>query len=577
MAGEKSNGRETTAEKTWQRDALPRGTLLQGYRVDQIIGRGGFGITYRVVDALDQVFAVKECFPRQFVCRDGLLVQPVGSDDEGPFQDCLTRFLREAKALVRLTANSTASEGIVRVVTLFESNKTAYLVMEHLSGQTLLELINAHPGGIPADRLGPLMDGMLGALSTVHAAGLLHRDIKPANVFLRAGGGPTLIDFGAARAVRGGQTTTFTQIFSESYAPIEQILGEPQDPSADLYALGATFYRAIGGTLVDAVTRHKSVLASTPDPLPPAGEIGRGRYPAELLTAIDACLRPKAEQRPQSVAALRAMILPPEGTTMLAPATSHETMTTVLAPPPPSVPGPSRPVPDRQAADRPTSYAPPRTKSRPGRTAAASGRPRRRIGPAAIVAAMVMLLLTSVGAGAWYVHHRQVQREEQRAAGEAARVQAETERRVLEEEAARQADLQRQQADALQRQQAAEAEAAAQQQQQRLKAETETQQRLKAEAESEAAARKARARAEAARSHAESPRVVRSSSTTSGSTVPFGSGVMPQIIEMATPKGGGNTLAGPGGGARCHLLAEKLSLGAALNAEDRLYQRTHCP
>src|SRR5271156_4988420 len=91
---------ETSAQNArWPRDALPPGTVLFGYKLDGILGRGGFGITYRAVDRIDQIFAIKECYPNQFVVRQGVDVLPRDEDDEEMFNRCLDRFTKEARAL----------------------------------------------------------------------------------------------------------------------------------------------------------------------------------------------------------------------------------------------------------------------------------------------------------------------------------------------------------------------------------------------------------------------------------------------------------------------------------------------
>jgi TonB family protein len=292
----------------WERDALPRGTMLHGYRIDAIIGRGGFGITYRASDAIDQVFAVKEYLPRQFAMRDGSDVVPTGTSVREGYQDCLGRFVKEARALLRLSGIGAAGEGVVKVATLFEANGTAYIVMEYLAGQPLEALIKAHPQGLPEAELRPLMLQLLRAVGCVHEAGILHRDIKPANILLREDGRPVLIDFGATRGISQGETATYTQIFSEGYAPIEQFAGAEQGPFSDIYALGSTLYRAVGGKTVDSFTRHQALLKGRPDPQPPAVEIGAGRYDHRLLLLIDRAMRVAPEERPQSVAELQALL-----------------------------------------------------------------------------------------------------------------------------------------------------------------------------------------------------------------------------------------------------------------------------
>ena len=292
----------------WERDALPRGTMLHGYRIDAIIGRGGFGITYRASDAIDQVFAVKEYLPRQFAMRDGSDVVPTGTSVREGYQDCLGRFVKEARALLRLSSIGAAGEGVVKVATLFEANGTAYIVMEYLAGQPLEALIKAHPQGLPEAELRPLMLHLMRAVGCVHEAGILHRDIKPANILLREDGRPVLIDFGATRGISQGETATYTQIFSEGYAPIEQFAGAEQGPFSDIYALGSTLYRAVGGKTVDSFTRHQALLKGRPDPQPPAVEIGAGRYDPLLLLMIDRAMRVAPEERPQSIAELQALL-----------------------------------------------------------------------------------------------------------------------------------------------------------------------------------------------------------------------------------------------------------------------------
>ncbi len=320
----------------WPRDALPKGTELHGFRLEAMLGRGGFGITYRAVDAIDQNFAIKECFPRQFATRQDSIVYPADATEAAAFADCIERFTKEAKTLRHLSEIGTAGNGVVKVVTFFAANGTGYLVMEYLSGQNLDDAIRAAPQGLPAEQVAFMLPRLLHAVGCVHDAGLLHRDIKPANILLRADGTPVLIDFGAVRGVPGqGQTVTFTQIYSEGYAPIEQMVQGKQGTFSDLYALGATFYRAIGGRIVDSFTRHQAILRGKPDPQVPAMQIGSGRYPANLLAAIDAALTIDPHDRPQTVRDVMQLL---GETAAVMPAPAAEP----VLPPPRQAAGPSR-------------------------------------------------------------------------------------------------------------------------------------------------------------------------------------------------------------------------------------------
>jgi serine/threonine protein kinase len=299
--------------KTWPRDALPRGTMLHGYRIVEILGRGGFGITYKAIDGIDQTFALKEYFPRQFAVRQDEQVLPSDDAAREMFTECLDRFTREARALTLFSGQHGGAEGVVRVMTYFEANGTAYIVMEYLEGETFDRVIAAHPEGLSESELKQILRILLPALERVHANGLLHRDIKPANIFLRDGGHPVLLDFGAARTTSTGQTEAYTSIFTETYAPIEQIEGRKQGPYSDIYALGVTCYKAMAGRTAEStgtmsLTRQAALLRLQPDPLRPATELGAGRYSQRFLQGIDAALRVAPEERPQDVSAFSQAI-----------------------------------------------------------------------------------------------------------------------------------------------------------------------------------------------------------------------------------------------------------------------------
>ncbi|MGC1407949.1 MAG: leucine-rich repeat domain-containing protein [Acetobacteraceae bacterium] len=289
------------------RDALAAGTVLNGYQILGVLGRGGFGITYRASDLLDQSFAIKEFFPRQFAMRSGHDVVVTSESEEAIFVDCRKRFLTEARLLSTLGRNG-GTAGVVQVATFFEANNTAYSVMELLAGETLDDVLGAGVSMSP-QVLSAMLRGILTPLARVHAAGFLHRDIKPSNILIRPDGQPVLIDFGSARDMRPTANTTYTQVYSGHYAPIEQMIhGAPQGPYSDIYSVGGVAYRAIGGKLIDARARQQATLSRARDPLVPAADIGRDRYPASLLLAIDRALAVAANERPQRVEEMLALL-----------------------------------------------------------------------------------------------------------------------------------------------------------------------------------------------------------------------------------------------------------------------------
>ena len=346
----------TTASASWPRFALPRGTAVNGYTIERVLGSGGFGVTYLARDDLGQSFAIKEYFPREFATREDSTVTAASDEHQSLFDDCLTRFRREAQALVRLGRPSAGSDGIVRAVTYFTAKGTGFLVMEYIEGTTVADVLRQNPNGLPAERVTSLLSQLLSGVDLVHQAGLLHRDIKPGNIIMRDDGRVVLIDFGSSREAATGLTRTYTQIYSTGFAPLEQMVGLPQGPFSDIYAIGAVCYHAIGGKMVDAVARHLAQSSGQPDPQLPAEQIGARRYPTPLLKAIDAALTINPTQRPQNVAAVLAILgqADPAGDTMVAapstrapvPPTQPPTSPPLTTPPaPPTASVPSAPPP----------------------------------------------------------------------------------------------------------------------------------------------------------------------------------------------------------------------------------------
>jgi serine/threonine protein kinase len=280
--------------------ALPVGTRLGDYRLDALIGHGGFGITYRAFDTqLAKFVAIKEYMPVEFATRraDGQ-VAPRGSRFADDFAWGRERFLDEARALARFR-----HVHIVPVLRYFEANGTAYTVMEFEDGPSVAQLLRQPGRRLQPDEIRRLAEGMLSGLGAVHAQGFLHRDIKPSNVIVRRDGVPILIDFGAARQAMGGRTRTLTSILTPQYAPIEQYaMDGKQGPWTDIYATAAVLHHTISGSAPpEAVSRISA------DPYRPLAATHADRFDPSMLSAIDRGLAFAPEQRPQSIAEWRTL------------------------------------------------------------------------------------------------------------------------------------------------------------------------------------------------------------------------------------------------------------------------------
>ncbi|MBS0540514.1 MAG: serine/threonine protein kinase, partial [Proteobacteria bacterium] len=220
--------------------ALPLGTRIGDYRLDAVIGHGGFGITYRAFDSqLAKIVAIKEYLPIEFAVRraDGEVV-PRGARYAEDFAWGRERFLDEARALARFR-----HPHIVPVLRFLEANGTAYTVMEFEDGQSVAQWLKQDGRRLSPPDVLRLAAGLLNGLAAVHAQGFLHRDIKPSNVIVRRDGVPILIDFGAARQAMGGRTRTLTSVLTPQYAPIEQYaMDGKQGPWSDIYSAAAVLH-----------------------------------------------------------------------------------------------------------------------------------------------------------------------------------------------------------------------------------------------------------------------------------------------------------------------------------------------
>ncbi|MEO5363051.1 MAG: bifunctional serine/threonine-protein kinase/formylglycine-generating enzyme family protein [Magnetococcus sp. DMHC-8] len=290
-------------------DALPPGTRLLWFEIVQVLGKGGFGITYLGRDTNQgQLVAIKEYLPSAYARRGSRNeVSPNSPADAGTFDWGLDRFLKEAQILAQFQHPC-----IVRVISFFRSGNTAYMVMEYVEGEGLDSLLRRDKT-LDEATLKKMLPLLLDGLEILHKADYIHRDIKPPNIFIRQTNGmPVLLDFGSARQSVAGRGEQMTALLSMGYSPFEQYdsTGSRQGPWSDIYALGGVLYRAITGQKpLEASIRASARLRQAPDPLPAAEEMGRGHYSPDFLRAIDLALRVVAAERPQSVQAWRPLLL----------------------------------------------------------------------------------------------------------------------------------------------------------------------------------------------------------------------------------------------------------------------------
>ena len=290
------------------RTALPTGAEIHWYKIESILGQGGFGITYLARDNnLNQQVAIKEYFPAQLATRlPDSSVSSTTSRLGETYRWGLDGFIREAKTLFPIR-----HPNIVQVHSVFKENNTAYMVMDYHEGHTFGDELAGGPAP-DEDALLAMALPLVNGLDALHEHKVIHRDIKPANI-IQAGHGPVLIDFGSARHAFGYETHTLTCLVSPGFAPFEQYSGgsksQQQGAWSDIYALAATLYTAITGEMpVDAATRVSAIIGGEADPLQSVVESAEGRYSTHFLEAIDRALEFHPHDRPTTAAEWGAML-----------------------------------------------------------------------------------------------------------------------------------------------------------------------------------------------------------------------------------------------------------------------------
>mgnify|MGYP000757624614 FL=1 len=281
--------------------------LKERYKIEEVIGAGGFGITYRAWDPLLQSYvAIKEYYPSGIATRSAdssKVCVPVGQEQR-EYHRGRIRFLKEAQDVARFQSEP----NIVSIYDYLEENDTAYMVMEYLHGCTLKQYIREHGGRLDTDHILHICLSVLDALAVVHKAGMIHRDISPENIFICEDLTVKLIDFGAAKQVYLDGEQTMSVVLKPGYASPEQYAKkDKQGPWTDIYALGATLYFAATGEKPE-----ESFGRVLEDTIKPVCEVNP-EIPRAMSQVIMRAMSVKIEDRYQTVEAMREALLAGEG------------------------------------------------------------------------------------------------------------------------------------------------------------------------------------------------------------------------------------------------------------------------
>ena len=290
---------------------LQPNTTLQGgkYRIERVLGQGGFGITYLAIQvSSNRQVAIKELFigvsGQAINDRRGDQVVVTNSANQQSFNQQKAKFKKEALRLANLN-----HPNLVKVHEFFEENGTAYYVMDYIEGESLRTKLNRE-GVLSEDLVLKYLQQLLPALETAHKQSIWHLDIKPENIMVDRYGHVYLIDFGASKHVEPNSTLTTSLVlaYTPGYCPPELLDLSNETPEyylqaikdigpwTDIYALGATIYNL----LTDSIPPSKRRLDKE----------GRRAFsfPSNVSSStrdlIVWMMKPDREDRPQSIRGL---------------------------------------------------------------------------------------------------------------------------------------------------------------------------------------------------------------------------------------------------------------------------------
>jgi serine/threonine protein kinase len=277
---------------------LPAKTRVGHFEIEKVLGRGGFGITYKARDVTSgTTVALKELMPEGMASRGANGAVNIKASQVAAFEEVKTKFIAEAQLLRKITDAASA-----KFVDLVAQNQTLYLAMDFVEGVTLESRI-ASKSFLSVKETRSILRDVLGVLEEMHLLNILHRDIKPANIILQPGGAK-LIDFGSGLHFQKNKTIRVTsRVLTPAYAPLE-LYGQNirLSAAADLYSLAATMYEAMTGVRIPSALERangqKLQALSNLEPSAPEG----------LVKAIEKALEVRVDARPQSVREFRDLL-----------------------------------------------------------------------------------------------------------------------------------------------------------------------------------------------------------------------------------------------------------------------------
>ena len=293
---------------------LPNNSILQQgkYQIKNILGDGGFGITYEGVDlANNRKVAIKENWPDKGIRQGTTIIWPSSiTPKEKQLQ--INKFKLEAS-----NQQKCQSPNIPTVYEWFEENNTVYIVMAFIPGKTLYDILK-EKGVLSENKIKHYFIQVAEALKVIHGNNFLHRDIKPDNILIDSQDRAILIDFGATKEFIAGQTREMSVTLTAGYAPYEQYsYRSKRYPATDFYALCASMYELLTGKPpIEAVDRVNALVqGGSSDPLIPPRKLNpniSGLMEKVILTGMKINVGERFQTADELIDALKGKFVTPQ-------------------------------------------------------------------------------------------------------------------------------------------------------------------------------------------------------------------------------------------------------------------------
>ena len=272
---------------------LQIGDQFDRFQISEHLAHGGMSDIYRAYDLMNRrEVALK--IPDQMLIGD-------------PAQ--FERFQREMDVM-----NTLRHPAILRGLGSGQYNRTPYLAMDFVAGQSLREVINA-AAPLPPDQAIDLIRKIADGIAYCHDNGVVHRDLKPENILITAEGQPMIMDFGLA-LTKGAHRVTYANLSATAgtpdYMAPEQIEGQRGDPRTDLYAIGTLFYELLAGQVPFTADNNFAVMQLHLNGVPPRLDKVQPAVSPQLAAIVAKCLQRDPNDRYADLHAFVAALDHPE-------------------------------------------------------------------------------------------------------------------------------------------------------------------------------------------------------------------------------------------------------------------------